>query len=422
MGRLYAGRQQSVDTASQPVLTPDFRKVPCKVLGVAWYSCGIGNALTYQTDQARGQALVETALVLPVLLLLAVLSLDVGRAFLGSVGVHNLSRIGANYAAANPDDPTWGSTSRYHELMMRDAQGIGCGDSVTITPPDFTPDPPVMGGNATVTVSCTFSLVTPIASDILGGALEVTATSIFPVRGVCVGCDPAPALDSPGEPPEDLCNRAPPLVGLSVGGAQTAWRNAGFTGEVTGVDDGDEGRTVMSATPQEPTDADGCLPHATDVLVTIDALPTESCAEGSAYVPSVLGMVVTDARTTWDDAGFDPVNFLPASVAASDVVRTQLFGPGSEAPDACAPTDETTVTVTTESVSGQPSYCKVPDLHLLTTDEAPAIWTGAGFSGSFSVVSGSTAPFTIRYQSLVAHTHELCTAPITVGPDPTEGT
>lgn len=370
----------------------------------------------------RGQALVETALVLPILLLLAVLALDVGRAFLGSIGVHNLSRIGANYAAANPDETSWGSTSRYQQLMMRDAQTIGCGDSVTIAPPVFDPDPPVMGGYATVSVSCSFELVTPIAGNILGNVADVTASSTFPVRGVCVGCDPAPALESPEPAPEDLCNRAPTLIGLSVEGARVAWRNAGFVGEVTAVDDPDDGRTVVSATPQEAEDEDGCLPHSTDVLITVDPLPTEPCPEGSAYLPSVLGMRVSDARTTWESAGFEPTNFLPSSALPNELVKTQVFGPGPETVDACADTGLATVTVTTEAASAQPSYCKVPDLHLLTTDEAPAAWATAQFSGELSHVAGSTSPFTIRYQSLVAHTYELCTAPITVGPDALEDT
>ena len=373
--------------------------------------------MTDQKLTLRGQSLVELALVLPILLLLLVLALDVGRAFLGSIGIHNLARIGANYAASHPADLTWDSSSRYWQLMMRDARGIGCDDNVVISPPDFDPDPAIMGGEATVTVSCGFGLVTPLAAEILGDVVNVSATSTFPVRGICVGCETAPPLGSPPPAPDDECNREPDLLSLSVEGARLAWRNAGFTGEVTGVSPDDDARTVASAAPTETADVDGCLPPSTNVLVTLSPLPETPCPADQAYVPNLLGMQFSDAQPAWEGAGFEAANFVPTAAPAAHVVKTQVFGPGSEAPDTCADLTSATVTVTTEEVQARPPYCKVPDLHLLTTDEAAAAWDALEFTGTFTLIEGATPPFVVRYQSLVAHTYELCSAPITVGPD-----
>jgi Flp pilus assembly protein TadG len=52
---------------------------------------------------SRGQALVEFALVLPVLALLLVVAIDFGRVFFGWVSLTNAARIGANYAGYTPN-------------------------------------------------------------------------------------------------------------------------------------------------------------------------------------------------------------------------------------------------------------------------------------------------------------------------------
>ena len=53
---------------------------------------------------ARGQNLVEFALVLPFLMLVVFGVLDLGRAFWASVTVANLAREGARYATVHPGD------------------------------------------------------------------------------------------------------------------------------------------------------------------------------------------------------------------------------------------------------------------------------------------------------------------------------
>src|SRR5438128_819847 len=53
----------------------------------------------------KGQALVEMALILPILVMLAMLTLDVGRVFTGYIALVNSAREGAIYASLNPYDP-----------------------------------------------------------------------------------------------------------------------------------------------------------------------------------------------------------------------------------------------------------------------------------------------------------------------------
>src|SRR5512141_462469 len=55
---------------------------------------------------ARGQGLVEFALVLPIILLLTMAALDFGRIYLGYINVQNMARIAANFAANNADKLT----------------------------------------------------------------------------------------------------------------------------------------------------------------------------------------------------------------------------------------------------------------------------------------------------------------------------
>src|SRR5439155_619266 len=71
--------------------------------------------------RTRGQSLVEFALVLPVMLLIIMVGVDFGRAFLGWVNLQNSSRLGANYAAIHPN-ANWGNagdsdTIRYTALI-----------------------------------------------------------------------------------------------------------------------------------------------------------------------------------------------------------------------------------------------------------------------------------------------------------------
>lgn len=136
---------------------------------------------------ARGQAMVEFALVLPILAVLLVMAIDFGRVFFGWVALHNASRIAADFAASHTDNWTT-SEDTYRALVRGDLESINCfpsggstWDDSDIPDPDY-PSGTAAGSPAVVALECSFELITPLASSILGGPVSVGAESSFPVH------------------------------------------------------------------------------------------------------------------------------------------------------------------------------------------------------------------------------------------------
>lgn len=100
----------------------------------------------------RGQSITEFAVLAPVLILLLVAALDIGRAYDAYVSLTNASREGARYGASNPADAA-GITN--HAI-----QEAG---SITISP-------------ANVTIACT---PPPCATTHNGDQIRVTVTYDF---------------------------------------------------------------------------------------------------------------------------------------------------------------------------------------------------------------------------------------------------
>lgn len=153
----------------------------------------------------RGQALVEFALILPVLVLLLVMAIDLGRVFFGWVALQNAARIGADHAARFPEAwPPPGSNSLedqalilYVDLITNDLQALNCdpdedGDGdvdlddlpVTFTNPDGSTTGNVKqeGDHAVVRLTCAFDLLTPLASLVMGGPVHTSAEAIFVIN------------------------------------------------------------------------------------------------------------------------------------------------------------------------------------------------------------------------------------------------
>jgi hypothetical protein len=154
---------------------------------------------------ARGQALVEFALILPILVLLLVMAIDLGRVFFGWVALQNAARIGADHAARHPEAwPPPGSNQLerdaldlYVALITNDLQALNCdpdadGDGdvdladlpVTFTNPDGTTTGNVKdeGDHAIVRLTCKFDLLTPLASVVMGGPVDMAAEAVFAIN------------------------------------------------------------------------------------------------------------------------------------------------------------------------------------------------------------------------------------------------
>src|SRR5918992_2943310 len=72
----------------------------------------------HRANPDRGQAMVEFAIVLPVLALLLVMAVDFGRVFFGWVALQNAARIAADTASQRAD--AWPTAEGKEEIDWRD--------------------------------------------------------------------------------------------------------------------------------------------------------------------------------------------------------------------------------------------------------------------------------------------------------------
>jgi hypothetical protein len=212
---------------------------------------------------ARGQGLVEFAMLLPLLALLLVLAVDVGRVFFGLVALQNASRIGADYAASNADawdggPDAFDRQSRYQLLVQGDLQSLGCQGN-TVPDPNFDIDE----------LYCDFGLLTPLAEDFMGSPATLHARTDFAINSIIrIGLPPPPAPPPPVgcEPTERV---VPEMVGETMEDAYALWIGSGFNGSFTpGVSNPNKNRTVLTQTLVPPVPAGDCADLTSPVGVT----------------------------------------------------------------------------------------------------------------------------------------------------------
>lgn len=112
----------------------------------------------------RGAAVVETAIVLPLLLLIAVGVADLGRAYYTLASVQEAAQEGVSYAAFHPDDPAG--------AQQASVEAVGFPALVTADVVVSCPG----GDQIAVTVSYSMALITPVMSQFAGGSLNLTDT------------------------------------------------------------------------------------------------------------------------------------------------------------------------------------------------------------------------------------------------------
>jgi Flp pilus assembly protein TadG len=149
---------------------------------------------------SRGQALVEFALVAPVMLLLMLVAVDFGRLFFSYVAVNNAAREATFHAAAHASDAAFDQTA--YEAAITEAaireladQGQGGEGALMVSAPtcfaagpgtpvacdiaaDFAPG---IGNQVSVSVSRTFTFMTPIIGDLFGGQVTLAVSATAPV-------------------------------------------------------------------------------------------------------------------------------------------------------------------------------------------------------------------------------------------------
>jgi len=177
-------------------------------------------------SRSRGQALVELAIILPILLVIVGAAIDLGRLFTAYVSIENAAKEGAFYGATNPlcDVPKTGcanpNTVDWHvrnELpgVTIGAPSVECLDAVSGTTKALSAC--VENDRYRVGVSHQFALVTPLLSPILGNSfpLSSTATSVVLNEAFDPNATPFPmptatatATATPTAPPVG-CSSAP---------------------------------------------------------------------------------------------------------------------------------------------------------------------------------------------------------------------
>ena len=383
-------------------------------------------ARTLDAPPPRGQSMVEFALILPVLALLLVLTIDVGRVFFGWVAVTNATRIGASEAANDPEPWAAGGTSAdYYERITADLEAINCDadtnddgvvDGGDLPAPTYidrvkTTDPHEFGDQVKVALTCEFSLITPLANGLLGGGITVGAESTFPVIGATID-----GIAVPPEPPTSAClpseRIVPNLIGMSVATARDKWDQVGFAGAFSPSDPTYDGHSVTAQVTTPAASAGSCLDFYS--AMTVGHSEPVVCSGTQINVPNLIGLTLAVARTTWrDEAGFSGT-FSPSAGDDDKVVRTQIVSPSSPEPGYCANADATVAVTYGEASDPPPPTCTAPQLVKSTSAQAKQDWTTGGFIGSFTTQPANRNNWIVKWQNLVGGYEYSCTASVIV--------
>ncbi len=159
-------------------------------------------AASDRRHRSRGQALVEVALLVPVLLLILVAASDLARVFSTSVSLSSAARAGALEAAQHPSSYQAGQPCDVGDNRVVCAvltESSGSGLSITASDVALTCNPSPcaegLGNEVTVAVSTQMTLLTPILAPLMGGQefpMTSSATAQIAVRPNIVTSTPTP--------------------------------------------------------------------------------------------------------------------------------------------------------------------------------------------------------------------------------------
>ena len=385
-------------------------------------------------DRSRGQSLAEFALVIPVILALTLIALDFGRIYLGYINLQNMARIGANYASNNADAWTTNDAPRkgiYQTIIRNDAIATNC-QLPTVAGVRTAPDPTFptgtdFGDTAEVAITCSFPVITPFISSILGNTVAVSASAAFPIRTGQMASDsagggPSTTAPNPAFSADDTYGTAPRSVQFhdESGGYPTGW-----------LWDFGDGDTSTLQDPVHVYDAEGSY---TVTLIVSNSYATSEPLEKTNFVTVVPAADVDfTASATVVDIG-QSITFSDQSSIATPTGWLWDFGDGNTSTQqnpthsySAASPSGYTVTLTVTDAGGTQSLtkvnyitvnvpsCTVPTLIGGKVNSAQTPWSNAGFTTT--VTRASDAPygnFTINYQSITGTSVVPCNSPIEV--------
>jgi len=400
---------------------------------------------TRRRDRSRGQSLVEFALFLPIIMLLTLAALDFGRIYLGYINIQNMARIAANFAANHPAAWTGGGDAAdqtsYQNQILGDAAATNC-HLPTVAGKEVAADPTFtdrdgdgeygIGDTAKVSLTCTFNVITPVMSNIVGGNIPVSASAVFPVKsgmtasGAGGGSGTAPVAAFTGNgivAPSTVTGNAPFTVVFrdTSGGVPTRW-------DWTFADDG------TTSTLQDP------LGHTFQNAGTYIVTMTATNAYGTSTESQ--GITVVDPNTVNFEANQTAVtpgttvSFTDKSTAGG-TAWAWSFGAGEGTSTLQNPTHTYntagtySVTLTVTYPSGPQSLtltnyitvavgsCTVPSFNGVRRNNAQAVWNAAGFTGTVSNYPGAPGGnYVINTQSVTSSSLYPCNGNIQVTRQP----
>jgi hypothetical protein len=345
--------------------------------------------ITARVKSKKGQSLVEFAITLPILLLIVLGTIDLGRAYFQTINMENAVKEGAFFGARNPECPTNSTAGciaprTVEGRVDRELDGVVLSgfEAKCFAPgtTDFTGAGKAVGDCADgdvyyVEAESLFSLITPLMTNMLGDTLTLsaTATSVvltdFATSGSVNVGEGSSGSPSPTLSPSD-CQVPNFTNGTKLNGVQNVWQNvAGFTTTATTVGPNGQDATwqslpaghvgpcdtttiIVSNAPQAtatptpsptptpvatPTPAPTPTPAGTPIATpTPTATPTPAPTPQNCTVPQMVTSprrTVTQAQAIWTGAGFRAENFSAVRPPNDDYrVRSQSIAAGQVRP------------------------------------------------------------------------------------------
>ena len=384
-------------------------------------------------DRSRGQSLVEFALVLPIMLLLLLAALDFGRVYLGWVNLQSMTRIAANIAANNPNAWTGAGDAavkaKYQNQIRNDATATNC-QLPLVSGVRTAPEPVFagtsLGSTVTVGMTCTFDVITPIVSAIVGKSVAVSSQASFPVKsgmtavgGAGGGNTSAPNAAFTGnatQAPNAITGTAPFTVVFrdTSGGWPTSWA-WNFADGATSIAQDPLGHTFENAgtyvVTMTATNANGYSTQSMGVTVLASSDVSFTATPMTGDRP--LKVDFTDTSTpggtayTW--------NFGAGQGTATGQSATKTYNSAGTYTVTLTVTYPTETKSTTRTITVAPGLCTVPSLNGIRVNDAQAEWNKANFTGT--VTSGPGAPngnYFITAQDIVALSPVPCDSNVMV--------
>jgi PKD repeat protein len=381
----------------------------------------------------RGQSLVEFALILPAMLFLSLIALDFARVYLGWINLQNMTRAASNFAANHaeawlaPLDPTNAATiTQYRNQVINDAAKTNCVLTPTVpADPDFKDGngdgtSTEIGDRATVSLTCTFTLITPIISNIVGKNLLVSASAVFPVKSGTFasagGGGTAPTANFTASPTTTTTGTNIAFTDASTGSPTTwAWTFG-------------DGGTSSSQNPIHPYGSPG----------TYTVALTATNASGSNTLTKTNYITINSPAPVANFTGTPTSITVGSSVSFSDISTGNptawawTFGDGgtsNSGPNVAhayntAGTYSVSLTVTgpggsnsitkTNYIVVSAATCTVPSFTNTSSSNAQATWTAANFTTTVVFQHSNNLPYTVKSQSVVANSSAPCNTVITL--------